>query len=122
MNYFNGTLAYASTGIKSAVVVGFQPVSVTVRVGQKAGTTQLFEHISIGSGNPTFQRVDSTFQDTTGGKTVSSNGKVVSVYERVSGTITEVLSMSIDSFTATGVVFNVLTANVNYDVFIEVYG
>lgn len=122
MNYYNGTLAYTSTGVKSAVVVGFQPVSVTVRVGQKAGTTQLFSHLSVGSGNPTLQRVDAIFMDTTGGKTTSTNAKIVSVFERVAGTITEVLSMKIDSFTATGVAFEVLTANLNYDVYIEVYG
>lgn len=122
MSYFNGTLAYTSTGVKSPVVVGFQPTSVTVRVGQKVATTQLFSHLSIGSGTPTIQYADSFFQDTTGGKTVTASGKVVSVYERVAGTITEVLSMKIDSFTATGVAFEVLTANLNYNVYIEVYG
>lgn len=122
MNYFNGTLAYSSTGVKAAVVVGFQPVAVTVRVGQKAGVTQLFGHLSVGSGNPTLQRVDSCFQDTTGGKTTSTNAKIVSVLERSGASVVEVLAMKIDSFTATGVAFEVLTANLGYDVYIEVYG
>jgi len=116
------TISYGSTGIKT-YTVGFQPVKVTVMVGQKFATGQAFAHHSYGVGlTAANQRCDTHFQDTSSGITVSSDTKIVSVYERVSGTITEVLSIALDSFTATAVKFNVLTANANYQLSVLVEG
>lgn len=121
MSYFNTTAAWSTSGVKT-ITVGFQPTSMRVTVGQKFGTTQNFSHLSLGSGEPAFSHVDSTFQDGTGGKTITDDTKIVSHYERVSGTITEVLAASIDSFTATQAKLNITTPNVNYNLYIEVWG
>lgn len=130
MSYFNGTIAYGSTGVQPPITVGFQPTNIKITVSQKWSGPQSYVHWSSGygglvnvAGTPTMrQHVDSVFQDSTGGQTVSSDSKVVSFYDRVSGTLTEVLSVSIDSFTSTALKLNVLTANANYNLNIEVWG
>lgn len=121
MDYLNGTISFGSTGIQS-IYTGFQPKAVEVTVGQRYNTTQNFMHLSVGAGDDTFQRTTGVYQDTTGGKTVNFDGKIVSVWERVSGTLTEVLSISIDSFTSTTLELNVLTANANYSIHLRIWG
>lgn len=121
MNYFNGTTAYGSTGIKT-IAVGFQPVFARAVVFKNSSGSQTYLHLSQGSGNSTFQHVDTVFHDSTGAKTDGANGKIVSHLERVSGTITEVLAVSIDSFTATEIKLNVTTANAGYSIYLEVWG
>jgi len=130
MNYFNGTIAYATTGVQSPITLGFQPTNIKITVSQKWNGPQSYIHYSTGygglvnvGGTPTMrQHVDSLFQDATGSQTLSSDSKVVSFYDRVSGTLTEILSVSIDSFTTTALKLNVLTANSNYNLNIEVWG
>lgn len=95
---------------------------IEVTVGQKYNTTQNFTHLSVGAGDINYQRVTAIYQDSTGGKTVTTNGRVVSVWERVSGTLQEVLAISIDSFTSSTVEFNVITPNSNYSLHIRVWG
>jgi len=129
MSYFNGTIAYGTTGIQT-ITLGFQPTSIKITVSQKWNGPQTYIHFSTGygglvnvAGTPTMrQHVDSFFQDATGSQTLSSDSKIVSFYDRVSGTLTEILSVSIDSFTATTLKLNVLTANSNYNLNIEVWG
>jgi len=129
MSYFNCTAAYGSTGVKT-ITVGFQPTNISVTVSQRWDGPQTYEHFSIGkggivnvAGTPTMrQHVDSLFSDGTGKQTYSSDSKVVSFYDRVSGTLTEVFSVSIDSFTSTQLKLNVATANPDYNMFIEVFG
>lgn len=129
MSYYNTTAAYATTGVKT-ITTNFQPVNVRLTVSQKYTGTQTYLHYSMGagglvdvSGTPTMrQHVDSVYQDSTGSQTVSSDSKVVSFYDRVSGTLTEIMAASIDSFTATQLKLNFTTVNVNYNIFIEVWG
>lgn len=121
MNYLSTSDSYGSTGIQS-LYTGFLPVCVEITVGQKYNTTQNFTHLSIGAGDNNYQRVTAIYQDSTGGKTVTTDGKIVSVWERVGGTLTEVLSLSISSFTSNTVEFNVTTANSNYSLHIRVWG
>lgn len=120
MSYFTGTAAHSTTGVKT-VSVGFQPVGMRITVGQKVGTAQGFAHKSVGIADGTNQFYDAFFEDTTGGKTVSGSTKLVSHWERVTGTITEILTVTFDSFTATEVKYNVTLANVNYNLLIEAW-
>lgn len=128
MSYFNCTAAYASTGVKT-ITVGFQPANIRVTVSQKYTGAQTYLHLSVGAGGlvdvagtPTMrQHVDSLFHDSTSAQTVSSDSKVISFHDRVSGTLTEIIAASIDSFTATELKLNFTSVNVNYNLFIEVW-
>lgn len=116
MAYATGRFTLSTTGL-STFVLGFQPTWATFRVTGKAADTA--NHMSLGGTDGTNQNCGSTYMDTTGGASFDVNTKVVSHYERSGGTITEVLSASWDSWTATGVKLNVATANTNYKVTIE---
>lgn len=114
MTRITGPTTLTGTGIKT-ISVGFQPTWATFKVCSKV-SSQNFSHLSIGETDGTAQWVESTFQDTTGGQSVNSTSKVISHYERVGGVLTEVLSASFDSFTATAVKLNVSVGNGNYQV------
>lgn len=121
MAYFLSTTAYGSAGTKT-ITVGFQPVRLKITVAQKFATAQAFSHSSEGVSNGTLQFCTSLFQDTTGGQTLSLDNKIISHYERVGGVLTEVLSATINSFTATQVKINVVIPNANYNLLVEVEG
>lgn len=125
MAYFQGTVSHNSTGTKN-ITVGFQPLGVKITVSQKTNTAQTFAHLSVGSSDGTKQRVDAFYQDTTGGTTVKDTTKIVSHWERVSGTITEKVAAHVDQatapWTATEVKYIVDTADVNYQFLVEVWG
>lgn len=120
MAYFSGTIAHGSTGTKT-IPVGFQPIGVRITVGQRFNTADNFTHQSVGISDGVDTNCTSIFQDTTGGKTVSSN-RLASHFERVGGTITEVLAIDFHSFTATSVKYTVVTANASYNLLIEAWG
>lgn len=121
MPYFCGTIAHGSTGTKT-ISVGFQPVALKITVAQRYQANQGFTHMSMGSSNGVKQHCDSIFQDTSGGLTLSSDMKLISHYERVGETITEVLAGTVHSFTTGQVKYNITTANANYNLFIEIWG
>lgn len=114
MSRVTGLITLTGTGLKT-ISVGFQPTWARLEVCAKT-TPQGFSHTSAGETDGSSQFVLSTFQDTTGGYSVNSASKVVSHYERVGGTITEVLAASFDSFTASGIKLNVITGNSAYQV------
>ncbi len=111
-----GPVTFTGTGIKT-ISVGFQPTWARFVVVSKT-SSQSFAHTSLGESDGSFQWVASTFHDSTGGLSANSNSKVVSHYERVGGTITEVLAASFDSFTATAVKVNVTIGNGAYQVYL----
>lgn len=109
-----GTTTFTGTGIKT-ISVGFQPTWARFVVCSKT-SSQNFSHMSIGETDGTTQWCASSFQDTTGGQSINTTSKVVSHHERSGGVITEVLSASFDSFTATAIKLNVSVGNGNYQV------
>jgi hypothetical protein len=121
MAYFTGTIAHGTTGTKT-ITVGFQPMGMRITVGASFGTGDNYSHRSTGVADGSWQYVDSFFQDSTGGKTVSTDTKLVSHYERVGGVITEVLSATFNSFTATQVKYNITKATPAYNLLVEVWG
>lgn len=118
MAYFCGTTTQGTTGIKT-INVGFQPSRLNFTVCQKFGTNEPYHHLSVGRADGTRQSVNSTYQDTVDGLSLNSTAKCISHYERVAGTITEVLAASFDSFTATGFKINVTIPNASYQIFVE---
>jgi len=121
-NYYNTTGSFGSTGIKTTTC-GFQPIGIRVTISSKGGET--YTHFSQGQAdNSGYTTCHAFIQDTTGGKTVKfagNNGQIASVWERVSGTLTEVFAATFDSFTATAGKINVTTANSNYQCNIELW-
>jgi hypothetical protein len=116
MSYVTGRVTISGTPTQT-IVVGFQPTWARFTVGGKGSDT--VTHFSFGATDGTNQSVQSTFGDTTGGASFNSGSKLISHYERVSGSITEVLSASFNSFTATGIKLNVSIANTGYSVTLE---
>lgn len=117
MSFYTGYVTLSGTGSQSYTGIGFQPSFIIFTVGQKTGSDNN-AHFSQGRADGTRQSVTSIYWDATGGKTVntSSNSKCVSHYERVGGTITEVLNASLTSFDADGYTLNQTTGSANYQV------
>lgn len=111
----------SSTGVQT-INVGFQPLLARITVGSQFGTTNTVVRYSVGRTDGTNQFNHSIFADGTGRQTVSKNDRLVSVWERISGTLTEVVRVNFDSFTSTQFKYNVITANSNYQLDIEVLG
>lgn len=119
MSYQVGTISFGSTGAQSCSFTG-TPTRVRVTVGSKFGSSESYNHKSEGMSDGTNTFCVSNFQDTTGGKTINNtSGKIVSHWERVGGTLTEVLAVNFTSFTLNNINFNVGTANANYQLIVE---
>jgi hypothetical protein len=119
MAYYTGQITLDSSGTGVSFNLGGRPNWIKFRVGQKAGTTETCSHVCLGQCDGLYQYCTSTYSDTSGATTVDSDTKVVSHRERVSGTITEVLQASFNSFYASGVKLNVTIPNSNYPVVVE---
>lgn len=91
-----------STGNKSITGLTFLPTELDFWIAQKTGTTESFAHLSVGATNGTSQTAHSMLQDTTGGKTESYFDRCVYHLNRVSGTVSGVLSASFVSFDNNG--------------------
>lgn len=120
MSYFTGTIAHSTTGIK-IIPIGFQPAGMRITVGQKVGVNDITNHKSVGITDGMNQFFDSNYSDGSGHQTKSDSTKLVSHYERVNGSLNEVLAVTFNSFTATAVKYNVTIANANYNLLIEVW-
>ncbi len=111
-----GLKTFNLTGITTA------PTWATLTVCEKS-TTDTAAHTSEGkilvTPNYTRQRCQSTYADTSGADSFNSSTHCVQHYERVSGSITKVLSASFDSFTSTGIKLNVDIPNADYQLLIE---
>lgn len=126
MGYSSGRAAgFGGTGTKTLVTnLTGAPTWCRVTVGGKAAGGDTQGHFSVGTCDGTRQNTQSTYSDTTGSASFSSNAKLVSHYERVAGTITEVINAAFSSFGTSGgsgtVVFTVTTDSANYDFTLEV--
>lgn len=119
MSRLVGGATITGSGNVAFTGVGFQPNYIRITLSQKGTDSQ--GHISVGCSDGTNQLVHSTYSDTTGSKTVRSTSKIVSHYERVSGTITEVINASFVSFDADGFTLNIATGNANYQAMVECF-
>ena len=115
MSYWTGGVTVGSTGSQSYVGVGFQGTGITFRVGAKGGASSVVQ-FAIGSADGTRQNCESVFGDGSGWKSQRTNSKCLIHYERVAGTVTEVLNFAFTSFDANGFTINVTTASANYTV------
>ena len=127
MQGYNTTVTPVVTGILT-VSSPFPPKYVRVMVSSQ-NLSDNYMHFSEGAGDNTYwATVHSMFMDTSGGKTArnaGTNGKIIGVFERVSGTITEVNAATLDSFVTTGsyaVKLNVTNCTHPYQYNIEILG
>lgn len=120
--YYNTTISPSVTGV-FPISCGFLPVAMKITVSAKSSVGDSYLHTSVGQcDNSGYSTCASTFADTSGFSTRRATGKLVSHYERVAGTITEVNSAIFDSFTATQAKFNVTNVSSQYQYFVEVWG
>lgn len=119
MAFWTGGITVGSTGSQAYTGIGFQGNDITFRVGAKGGSSSVVQ-FAIGTADGTRQNTESIFGDGSGWKSNRTNSKCLIHYERVSGTITEVLNFAFTSFDADGFTLNVTTANSNYTVDVEV--
>ena len=115
MSVFTGGFTITGTGTQSYTGVGFQGNDAQFTVGGKSGSSTVTQSM-IGNADGTRQNCVTVFGDGTGHKSTRTNTVCISQWERVAGTITEVLRASLTSFDADGFTLNVTTANSNYTV------
>lgn len=121
MSYYATTISHGSTGTKT-ITCGFLPLQAKITVSAQFGTTDGVIHKSEGWTNGTNAFYNTIFSDATGRQTICGTGKLVSHYDRVGGVITEIVNATFNSFTATQFKYNVVTADANYQFFVEVWG
>lgn len=114
-----GTVTLDTAGTQT-FNLGIAPTWVTLTVCASNATTDTVDHKSEGKATAVKQYCQSTFCDDSSGKrSFNSSAHVVQHYERVSGSITKVLSASFSAFTTNGITLNVDTPHSNYKVLIE---
>lgn len=91
-----------STGNASVTGLTFLPNYIEFWIGQKTNTSETFTHYSTGCANGTSQMAHSIFQDITGGKTESFFNRCINHKNRVSGTITDIITATFVSFDDNG--------------------
>lgn len=122
MAYLAGTASHNTTGVKT-LAVGFQPIRAKITVSAKSGG-QTYAHQSVGVTDGVNQFCDAWYQDATRGNTDRFTDRLVNQWEWDSGGAAWVIKTraNFDSFTATQFKYNVITADINYQYFIEVWG
>lgn len=115
-SFVNGTFSINATGTKT-IVVGIQPIGLRFRVVSHDGVTDTVLHTSESTvDNTSYITLSSQYSDSTSSQQFSQYGttaKCISQWERISGTLTEVLGCTFNSFTTTGFKINVNTYGTN---------
>lgn len=115
MNYYRDTISHSTTGIKTTTT-GFQPVEAELVVAPAPGSALANIHFSLGRTDGTNQGCDSSATDTGHIFQRRYNDRMVSISEWNGTAYVEVFKITFDSFTATTFTYNVVTADVNYQV------
>jgi len=120
IQYFEGTIAFSSTGVKN-ILAPFLIERVKLEICQKYGVTDTTNHESVGEidalGDMHFR---STYSKSSTHRSFSDTNKGASFYTDVSGTPTE--KIAIDNagctWTATNLQLNVIKADVAYNIYL----
>lgn len=119
--FYTATTTISTSG--NGVVVstpGFQGSFAEIKVSGLFGATDSTVRFSLGFMDGTRQNCDSLFSDGTLFDSRKVTNKVISLWDNVGGTLTEVLSASFHSFTATQLKLNVATPNSGYQVSVKI--
>lgn len=120
---YTATTTLSTTG--SAVVVatpGFQGKYVAIKASGINGGADTTVKLSLGWGDGTRQNCDSTFDDGTLTSSKKATDRIVSLWDNVAGTLTEIVSASNPVFTATQLKLDVTTIDTNYKISVTVLG
>lgn len=120
MSYYTTRASYGTTGTKT-ITCGFQPVGMRISVGAKNGTATSAVQKCVGTADGTRQNYISEFINDNFKQTKDSNDKMIRHYEDVSGVLTEVVTGTFDSFTATQGKFNLSITSNTYALTIELW-
>lgn len=111
MAYYSARLTHSTTGVKTRTP-GFQPAGARITITAQDGSTpQTWIQRSVGTTNGTDHYTEIQYGDvTTGLKSKNDTTCIASHYDKISGTWTEVLRATFDSFTSTQFKYNVTVA------------
>lgn len=119
MSYACGTTTFGTAGTKTFTTT-FQPTWVRVTMGALFGGAETgLIHGCQGRSDGTHTSCNYFYSDATLQQCDNSSTKIVSHWENQSGILVEVVDCTFNSFLTTGVKFNVVTADANYQAFVE---
>ncbi len=122
MSAYTATTTLATTGTGVVVATpGFLGKEVEIKLSSINGTDSTVR-LSLGWGDGTRQNCDSIFTDGTLYDSRKQTNKVVSLWDNVSGVLTEIVSASNPVFTATQLKLDVATVDINYKCSIKITG
>lgn len=127
MNYFVTAVSHGTTGTKT-IPCGFQPKGIRITASQRSTNSDNLVRQSIGMSDGTNQVCSSQYYDGTasGAGPQRYIDRIVSVRNRVSGTVQEVSAAHVDqsvaAWTATEAKYIVDTADSAYQYQVEVWG
>jgi len=120
MANFNDAITIATTGTGASAVsisgLPFTPTSLKFVVSAKSNSSGVIQYCSGQVDSTGYMTFDSIYGDSTGFQSKAGTNKVISLYERVSGTLTEVLNMSWHSYIASGFKLNVTATSTSYTI------
>lgn len=122
MNYKYGRISYGTTGSKT-ITTTFQPVEVELVVTDAVGTSAAAIKRSEGVTDGTNNHADAfSVYSSVAPFEERFTDRIASIWEWNGSAYTEVFKATFTSWSATGVVLNVVTANANYQVAYKIRG
>jgi hypothetical protein len=115
------TLSTTGTGVVVAVP-GFLGKSVEIKASGINGGADSTIKLSLGWGDGTRQNCDSLFTDGTLTSSKKATDRIVSLWDNVAGTLTEIVSASNPVFTATQLKLDVAIVDTNYKISVKITG
>lgn len=121
MAYYQATISHGTTGVKTRTP-GFQPLAAKITVVPFSAATELQK--SVGTTNGTIQITDTDYVDPNRSKQERFSDRMAHIYKWNSGSSSydTKFRADFDSFTATEFKYNVVTADSNYQLLVEVWG
>jgi hypothetical protein len=118
MSYFAGTVSHSTTGVKT-ITCGFQPTRARITITKGTASTNL--HQSVGKWDGTNQITDTIATDGVNAYSDRFTDRMAALYNFVAGLPNLLTRVNHDSVTATEYKYNVITANVNCQLLIELW-
>lgn len=117
-----GTFSRNSTGNATVILntVGFTAEMIRLKISGKSGDT--VNHLSDGSSNGSNSEYSSNYTDSTGSQTKRGTDKVISHWERVSGTLTEKIAATMVSIDEEEFTLNFTAADSAYSIHVIAVG
>lgn len=120
---YQATTTLSTTGLGVVVAVpGFLGKEVEIKASGINGGADSTIKFSLGWGDGIRQSCDSLFDDGTLRSSKKQQDRIVSLWDNVAGTLTEIISASNPVFTATQLKLDVARADTNYKISVKITG